>query len=114
MSANNKTYQPLQSLTVLAVEIIPAARFVDFSGALCTDNKRALGVSEVDWVPSQYAQVVSLGTITVEAASSINQGDDITSASEGKARKANTGEIVNGRALNSASTGGFVKIKLVP
>jgi hypothetical protein len=114
MSLNTKTYQPLQSLSVEAAEYIPAFRFISVSGTLCGDNTRALGVSEVEWVPGQFAQAVSLGTITVEASAAINQGDDITSAAEGKARKANTGEKVNGRALDSASAGGFVKIKLVP
>ena len=114
MSANNKTYQPVQSLTVLAQEMIPQFRFVKPDGTLCTDNTRALGVSEVDWMPAEYAQVVALGTITVEVASAVNQGEDVTSAADGKARKANTGEIVNGRALDSATAGGFVKIKLVP
>ncbi len=114
MSINTKTYQPLQSLSVEASEFFPAFRFVNISGALCLDNERALGVCEVEWMPGQFAQVVSLGTITVEAASTINQGDDVTSAADGKARKANTGEKVNGRALDSAAAGGFVKIKLVP
>jgi len=114
MALNTKTYQPLQSLSVEAAVYIPAFRFISVSGTLCGDNTRAMGVSEVEWLPGQFAQVVSLGTITVEAASAISQGDDITSAADGKARKANTGEKVNGRALDSAASGGFVKIKLVP
>jgi len=114
MALNTKTYQPVHSLSVLSVDLIPAFRFVAFDGSLASDNSRALGVSEVDWLPGQYTQVVSLGTITVEAASAINKGDDVTSAADGKARKANTGEIVNGRALDACSAGAFVKIKLVP
>ena len=114
MSLNTKTYQPLQSLTVLAIDLIPAFRFVNFQGALCANNTRALGVSEVDWMPGEYSQVINLGTVTVEASAAISQGDDVTSSADGKARKATTGEIVNGRALDAASVGGYVKIKLVP
>ncbi len=114
MALNTKTYQPLQSLTILSTDVLPAFRFVNYAGMLCGNNKRAIGVTEVDWLPEQYAQVVALGTMTVEAATAITRGDNVTSAADGKARKANTGEIVNGRALENAVSGGFVKIKLVP
>jgi len=114
MALNTKTYQPLHSLSIQAVPDIPAFRFVNFSGELCANNTRALGVSEVDWTAGQYAQVVTLGTITVEASAAITLGDDITSSADGKARKATTGEAVNGRALESGIAGDFVRIKLVP
>jgi hypothetical protein len=114
MSFNNKTYQPLQAISIQATEDLPQNRFISFSGGLCADNTRALGVTEVRWVSGQHSQVVTLGTIVVEAAGTIAAGDDIASATTGKARKALNGELVNGRALDSASSGGFVKIKLVP
>ena len=114
MSFNTKSYQPVQSLTVKVTEDIPAFRFVSIAGALCADNERALGASEVRWISGQYSQAVSLGTIVVEAAGNIAAGDDIASAASGKARKALAGETVNGRALESALINGFVRIKLVP
>jgi len=114
MALNTKTYQPLHSLTIKALQDIPAFRFVNFAGELCTNNTRALGVSEVDWTAGQYTQVVSLGTITVEASAAIALGDDIASSADGKARKALAGETINGRALEAALAGEFVKIKLVP
>jgi hypothetical protein len=114
MSISDKTYQPVQSLTVKAVEDLPAFRFVSHLGSLCDDASRALGVTEVDWVNGEYASVVSLGTIAIETTTTVPAGIDITAASEGKARAAAGGEPVNGRSLDSASGAGFVRIKVVP
>ncbi len=114
MSANNKTYQPVQSLTVKSVEALPAFRFVSHLGSLCDDGKRALGVTEVDWMLDEYAQVVSLGTIAVETTTTIDIGDNVTSAADGKARKAETSDEINGRALETVNGAGFTRIKLVP
>ena len=111
---NNKTYQPVQSLTVKATEDLPAFRFVTHLGSLCSEDSRALGVTEIDWITNEYASVVSLGTIAIETLTSINAGDDIASAASGKAKPA-AGEVpINGRALDSCSGAGFIRIKLVP
>ena len=114
MAISNKTYQPVQSLTVQAAEDLPAFRFVSHLGTLCSDATRALGVTEVDWLSGEYAQAVSLGTIAIETATTINAGADVTSAALGKARTATGSEPVNGRALESCSGAGFIKLKLVP
>ena len=114
MSISDKTYQPVQSLTVKAVEDLPAFRFVSHLGSLCDDGSRALGITEVDWVNGEYSSVVSLGTIAIETTTTIPAGTDITSASLGKARAATGSEPVNGRSLDSSSGAGFVRIKVVP
>jgi len=114
MSIQNKTYQPLQSLTVKATQDLPAFRFVSHLGSLCADAGRAYGVTEVDWLSGEFSQVVSLGTIAIETTSIINAGEDVTSAASGKARKATGAEPVNGRALDASSGSDFIRIKLVP
>ncbi len=114
MAANNKTYQPVQLITVKAVEDLPAFRFVSHLGSLCADASRSLGVTDTNWVTDEYAAVVTLGTIPVETTTTINAGSDITSAIDGKAKPAGQSEPVNGRAIESCSAGDFVKIKIVP
>lgn len=115
MAVNKKTYQPVQAVTVKATEDLPAFRFISVSGALCNDTERALGVTETDWISGEYVSVVTLGNIAVEASGAIPQGSDVTSAIDGKAKVATTGNPINGRAIEGCSSAGeFVKIKLVP
>ena len=114
MSVNNKTYQPVQTLSVKAVEDLPPFRFVSHLGSLCVDAARSLGVTETDWVNGEWASVVSLGTIPIETTTTISAGVDVTSALTGKARAATGSEPVNGRTLESCTGAGFVRIKLVP
>ena len=114
MAINEKTYQPVQQLTIQAVEDLPAFRFVSHLGSLCDDGARALGVTEVDWVNGEYASVVSLGTIAIESTTTIPAGVDVTAAAEGKARTASGSDEVNGRSLESVTGSGFLRIKVVP
>ena len=114
MSTHNKTYQPVQLLTVQATADLPAYRFVSNAGALCIEGARALGVTEIDWLDGELASVVSLGTIVVESSEAINAGADVSSDTDGKAKTAELNEAVNGRAIDSCAGAGFIKIKLVP
>lgn len=114
MSIMDKSYQPVQSLTVKAVEDIPAFRFVSHLGSLCDDNSRALGVSETSWINGENIAVVTLGTMAIETSTTVNAGDDLAAAADGKARPALTTEIVNARALEDCTGAGYVKVKLVP
>jgi hypothetical protein len=114
MAINEKTYQPVQQLTIKAVEDLPAFRFVSHLGSLCDDGARALGVTEVDWLNGEYASVVSLGTIAIESTTTIPAGVDVTAATDGKARTAEVSDAVNGRSLESVGGSGFLRIKVVP
>jgi len=80
MPTHNKTYQPVQSITIKAVEDLPAFRFVSHLGSVCDDADRALGVTETDWVNGEYASVVTLGTIAIETTTTGAIGDDLTAA----------------------------------
>lgn len=114
MTMHNKTYQPLQLLSVKASEDLPSFRFVDFGGGLCTEGSRALGVTEIDWLRDELASVVTLGTVVVETSEAILRGADVSSDGNGKAKTAGVLEAVNGRAVEGCSGAGFIRIKLVP
>lgn len=114
MSVNNKTYQPIQLITIKADEDLPAFRFVNYNGGLCQEETLAIGVTEVDWLDGDYASVVTLGTIVVETDSSVAKGDEVTSADQGKAKTASGTVPINGIALDSCTGAGFIRIKLRP
>ncbi len=114
MAVNDKTYHPVQAISVKALEDLNAFRFVSHLGSVCALDSKALGVSEVDWVTGEMASVVSLGTIAIETSTTVNVGDKITSDATGKAKPVTGSEELNGRALNSCTGAGFVTINLVP
>lgn len=114
MSTNNKTYQPLQAITIEANEDLAPFRFVSHLGTLCANESRAVGVTESNWLNGELASIVTLGTIAIETATTVLIGQDVTAAAEGKAKPAEGSVPVNGRALDSVTGAGFVKIKIVP
>ena len=114
MAVNDKTYHPVQAISVKALEDLNAFRFVSHLGSVCAVDSKALGVSEVDWVNGEMASVVSLGTIAIETSTTVNVGDKITSDASGKAKLVAGSEELNGRALNGCTGAGFVTINLVP
>ncbi|MCX6153746.1 MAG: DUF2190 family protein [Candidatus Kapabacteria bacterium] len=114
MALNNKTYDPVQVITKTAAEDLPAFRFVSHLGSLCASDTKAIGVTETNWLANEKAALVTLGTIAVESSTVINMGDNITADSSGKAKPAGNDSKINGRALESAVSGGFTKILLVP
>lgn len=114
MGIPNKAFQPTLALTIKATMDLPAYRFVDYQGKLCGENQKALGVCVGKWSNGSFASIIVLGTTIVEAGSAITAGDKVASDSTGRAKVATTGAEINGRALNSANTGEFVRILLVP
>jgi hypothetical protein len=114
MALHNKTYQPVQAISIEASEDLPAFRFVSHLGSLCANESRATGVTETDWLSGELASIVTLGTMAVETMTTINIGDDVTSGGSGKAKPATGVNPINGRALDSCTGAGFVRIKLVP
>jgi hypothetical protein len=114
MSVNDKTYQPIQSITVKAKEDLPAFRFVSHLGSLCGNEQKALGATDVNWLANEYSSVITLGTIPIETTTTIAIGDNVTAADSGKAKTATGSMIVNGRALDSCSGAGFIRIQIVP
>lgn len=114
MAINNKTYRPLQAVSITAAEDIPAFRFVDHNGNLCAADSKSMGVSEISWLSEENISIITIGTIAVETSGSINAGDAVTSDLGGKAKAVTAAEPVNGRALNSCTGAGFVTIQLIP
>lgn len=114
MAVNNKTYQPIQALTIQAGEDLEPFRFVSHLGTLCATESKSLGVTEQNWLKDEHASVITQGTVPIETSGAISIGDNVTSDADGKAKTATTTMEVNGRALDGTTEAGFIKILLVP
>jgi len=114
MALTDKTYQPVQQLTIEAIEDLLPFRFVSHLGSLCAADSKAFGVTETDWLSGEKAAVVTLGTIPIATTTSVNIGDDITSDTDGKAKTITGSEPVNGRAMDSTTGAGIIRMKIVP
>lgn len=114
MPITDKTFRPVQTLTVPMHQDAPAKRFVSYTGTLTPDGGRAIGVTEATWSADSLASAVSLGVALLEISGDCTSGDDIMSGANGIGKKATTGAIVNGRAMDSCLGGGIIRIKLVP
>lgn len=105
-------YQPLQLITIRAGEDIIPNRFININGFHCSNDQYAVGVSEISWFKGAFASVISFGTALIESAETINAGDKVASAADGKAKVAvETSEII-GTALTSSIAGRKVKVKI--
>ena len=110
----NKTAHPVASISIDATTDLVAHRFISYSGAFADGTVKALGVSELDWNDGDKAAVTVLGVMPVEASAAISKGDDITATMLGRAQTATEGDIINGRALDSAAAlGDYVRVLLV-
>ena len=114
MSITDKTYQPIQAVTVKANEDLSAFRFVSHLGSVCAEDQKALGVSDLNWLKDEYSSVVTLGTIAVETTTTINIGAPVATSTEGKSKPEAGGSEINGRARDSCIGAGFIKISIVP
>lgn len=98
---------------VKAVEALPAFRFVSILGALCNQGEKSIGVCDKTWLMGEIANIANIGNIAIETMTAINAGALLTSADDGKAKNALLDDNINGRALESCSTAGFIKIKIL-
>lgn len=114
MAITEKTFRPVQSLTIPVHQDIPAKRFVGYAGTLTPDGGRAFGVTEAAWSADSLASAIVLGIALLEISGDCAAGDDIMSGANGIGKKATTGAIANGRALDGCTGGGIIRIKLVP
>lgn len=103
------SYQPVLRLSVKATESIPAYKFVNISGGLCTGTQRALGVSDYPVLNGEITSVITLGTAIVRASGNITRGAVVSSDSTGNAKLIASGEVPQGIALADKS-GDFVEI----
>jgi hypothetical protein len=114
MTVTEKNFQPVQMISVMMHQDAPALRLIGFGGTLCADGARALGVTDLKWISECYASIITLGIALIEITGDCLAGDDIMSGANGIGKKATTGAIVCGRALDACSGGGVIRIKLVP
>lgn len=113
MSANNKTYQPLSHFTIKAGSDILPNRFIGFDGSYPVAEGKSLGASDSKWLEGEQASVITIGTAIVEITEAINTGEPVTAAADGKAKKATGVMSVNGRALDTTTGAGFIRILLI-
>ncbi|MBX3043896.1 MAG: DUF2190 family protein [Candidatus Kapabacteria bacterium] len=113
MSANNKTYHPLNYITIEADEDLLPNRFVDFNGGVCASESKSLGVTDSKWLSGEQASIITIGIAVVESSVAIDAGDLLTSDTDGKAKKATGIMQVNGRSLDTITGAGFVRVILI-
>lgn len=112
MPINNLTYNPLMTLTVTAGEDLPANRFIDFDGNLCSANEQALGASEIAWNDGDVASVIVQGIAIIESAAELYAGDDICTAAGGKAVGQTGSNPVVGKAIDDCVSGDYLRVLL--
>ena len=107
-----KTEQPILITSITAVANTAKNLFINFTGAICAANAKALGVSADDTLLGEQLPVTAKGIAIVKSGAPIAQGAKISSDASGQAVTYTTGDY-NGYALDSAATGELVRILLV-
>jgi hypothetical protein len=107
-----KTEQPILITSITAVANTAKNLFINFTGAICAANTKALGVSADDTLLGEQLPVTAKGIAIVKAGANIAQGAKISSDALGQAVTYTTGEY-NGYALDSVATGELVRVLLV-
>jgi hypothetical protein len=114
MAINNRTYKPVQTVTITAAADLTAFRLVSHAGEHCDSGAKSMGAAEIDWLQGETAAVVTLGTISLETSGAVTAGDPVASDENGKAKTAAPGDAVNARALSSTSAAGYITAQLLP
>lgn len=114
MAIIKNTYNPVAIQSVKATVDITANRFISFAGGILGNELKALGVAEVKAASGDMFPVITIGTAIIETSMAINVGDNIASDASGKGKLAVALAPINGRALTSTASAGFVTINLVP
>lgn len=112
MPINNLTYDPLMTITIKAGEALPANRFVDYTGNLCSASEAALGASEIAWNDGDIASIIVQGIAIIESADDLYVGNAVCTGTSGKAVSQSGSNPVVGRALDDASSGGYLRVLL--
>ncbi|MFA7327516.1 MAG: capsid cement protein [Candidatus Kapaibacterium sp.] len=112
MPINNLTYNPLLTVTIKAGEALPANRFVDYSGNLCSAAEAALGVSEIAWNDGDTASIIAQGIAIVESADDLYVGDAVCTGTGGTAVSLSGTNPIVGRALDDAGSGDYLRVLL--
>ena len=110
---NNKTSIQLGKLTIVAGEDLPANRFINFSGCLCSSTDKVLGVTTRSYKAGSLACIITHGIVPVETSGAIIAGgEEIRASTEGKATISPLAfqNIIN--LDNAAGAGKFIRVKL--
>lgn len=98
--------KPLYDTNVMAVELLPANRFVGFDGKKCAAGALAQGVTYHQIPEGKLDTIGVIGSMLIEASEPIAKGNKIASAADGKAKAAGVGEEINGVAYSDALAAG--------
>lgn len=116
------TENPGKTITITAKEVLEPYRFVGFTGHICGNGDKALGVATSQSSPfhaNEDAAIVVDGVVILEVAEAISQADvvkgvAVASDINGRGVKANNQDSINGYALSPASgAGDHIRLKLV-
>ncbi len=101
-----------------AAGTIAARHFVSLNSSGLVEqaqrNRQVIGVVELAAAAGDHADVIISGISEVVAADNISPGDWICTDDNGCARRAAEGDNVCGVALDAASSGEFVSVRLAP
>lgn len=109
MIESKHTYSPIAGVTVKATADIIPYRFVNFSGAMCVDNEKALGVAEVSFDTGEAAGVQYIGILLVEVGAAVALGAEVTSDAQAMCKPRGAGAL-NGIALRDGVPGEMIPI----
>jgi hypothetical protein len=104
-------YQPVMRLSITANTDIPAFKFVDFSGNLCSNTIKSLGVSDFAALSGDLTSIITIGTAILQTSEAIARGGLVASDTTGNAKNWVAGDEVQGIAV-AASEGNYVVVLL--
>lgn len=97
-----RLYKPLLMDSIKAAVNIDKQRFIGFDGNYCSENQKALGVSDVEMEQGQFAPVAINGILLIKTAGAITAGSKVASDANGYAVSYTVGEV-NGYAMDDAA-----------
>ncbi len=115
------TENPGKTITISAKDVLKPYRFVGFSGHICGNGEKSLGVASSQSSPfhaDEDAAIVVDGLVILEMAESVSmmdvsKGIAITSDINGRGVKCNDQESINGYPLSpSTGPGDHIRLKL--
>ena len=105
------TYSPVAGVTVKATTNITPYRFVNFNGAMCGDNEKALGICEISFDAEEAAGIQYIGILLIEVGTAVTQGAEVTSDAAGMCKPRGAGAL-NGIALRAGTVGEMIPVLL--
>jgi len=111
--ANDKTNITLGTMTIKAAADLPANRFVNALGNLCSAGGHAIGVTTKSYKAGQNASICFSGIVAVEAGGVINNaGNEVVSDAQGRAVTTSSAIQKFITLDRSTMAGTFIRVRL--